>query len=78
MSSKERRITQAQLYKSGHGTHYYKVKYEGEWEDIELITAIDNRTYENPTYEELSRISHYGGYVQKLNKGEALVEVYYD
>lgn len=77
----ERKILAARMIATGYGTHKYDVKYQGEWEDMDLVTAIDNRVYDNPTPEQLS-ISHYGGYVKKIYEQDGItraeVGVYYD
>lgn len=77
----DRKILVANLFKTGYGTHHYDVKYKGEWDDEELITAIDNKAYDNPTAEQLVPC-HFGGYVEKHYSNEgitrATVGVYYD
>ena len=70
------------LLKTGYGTHTYDVKYKGEWEEQELINAVDNACYkENPTEADLYCLN-YGGAVTPIhNTGEikrAEVRVYYD
>lgn len=72
-----REILKANMFQTGHGTHKYDAEYKGEWEDWELITAIDNRKWINPTEEDL-RIGHYGGYVRRYGENQAIVHVYYD
>ena len=77
-----RKIYSAHRYQSGCGTHKYHVLFTGDWDMTDLITAIDNGVYDNPTEEEL-QISHYGGRIEdyKVNADgtqEANVMVYYD
>lgn len=77
-----REIINSDKYATGYGTHKYIIEYTGDWEDMELITALDNRKYKNPSPEDLT-ISHYGGYVKnKVDLGNgikrAYVGVYYD
>lgn len=76
-----RKILTAVRFQSGYGTHKYDVKYTGEWSENELINAIDNGVYENPTDEEL-RCNNYGGYVKEIYKRDGVtraeVGVYYD
>lgn len=77
----EKHILAVKLLETGCGTHKYDVKYTGEWKDEDLITAIDNQAYHNPTAEDL-QISHFGGYVEpvytKEDVNRAIVGVYYD
>lgn len=74
-----KKILEAHKFATGYGTDKYLVEYEGDWTDLELITAVDNRCYNNPTEEELKRINHYGGYVNRYSDGmKAEVGVYYD
>lgn len=73
-----RKILGANCYASGYGTHKYTVKYEGEWSDMDLITAVDNRKYDNPTEEDLT-VRHFGGWVNRNSDDKyAIVHVYYD
>ena len=76
-----RKILSTRLLKTGYGTHLYDVKYTGVWEDWELINAIDNHKYDNPSKEDLKG-SNYGGYVHKHYETaeitRATVGVYYD
>lgn len=73
-----RKILSANRFATGYGTHKYDVKYEGEWSDMDLITAIDNRKWDNPTEEDLS-IGHFGGFVKRTSDDtSAIVHVYYD
>lgn len=73
-----RRIIKANRFDTGYGTHKYKIEYEGDWSDIDLITATYNRKYENPKQDDLI-VNHLGGWVrrQRDNKS-AIVHVYYD
>lgn len=73
-----RKILKADRFQTGYGTHKYVVEYEGKWGDMELITAIDNKKWDNPTEEDL-RISHFGGCVKRCSDDKtAIVHVYYD
>lgn len=77
-----RQILSADCYASGNGTHRYKVTYTGDWQNWELITAVDNQHWDNPTMNDLC-IGHYGGYVNDVHENEdgtktARVGVYYD
>ena len=80
--SNDRHILSADLFNSGFGTHHYKVSYTGEWEDLDLITAVDKGLYDNPTEEQLSTYGHYGGYVSEKTTKDGVtaaeVGVYYD
>lgn len=82
MISNARKILTYRQYKSGEGTHHYDVKYTGEWEDWELINAVDTGKTDNPTREELTGNFNYGGYVERIYETEdvkrARVGVYYD
>lgn len=79
----DRQLLAMNLYETGAGTHKYDVKYTGEWKDLELVNAVDNRcTKKNPTKEDLY-CSNFGGVVYKVhssdeNVSRALVYVYYD
>jgi len=79
-----RRILNTDLFFHACGTKKYKVKYQGEWSDMDLITAIDNGKYNNPTEDDL-KIGHYGGWVKRFTNVPdedgtlyAEVHVYYD
>lgn len=73
-----RKILSARKYESGSGTNKYDVEFEGEWSDMDLITAIDNGKYDNPTEEDL-KPNHYGGWVKRFSDDKsAIVHVYYD
>lgn len=73
-----RRILNARRFETGFGTHKYDVKFEGEWSDMDLITAINNGKFDNPMKEDLVP-HHYGGYVKRFSDGKsAMVSVYYD
>lgn len=73
-----RKILSARCYESGNGTHKYDVEFEGEWSDMDLMTAIDNGKYDNPSEKDLT-ISHYGGCVKRFSDNKsAIVHVYYD
>lgn len=79
---KNRKIIRADLFFSQCGTHKYHCLWTGDWEEIDLITAIDNRKFDNPTEEDLT-ISHFGGRIEnyRVNQDgtqEGVVCVYYD
>ncbi len=79
---KPRKILVANLISNKNSIKKYDVEYTGEWEDWELITAIDNGVYDNPDKESL-KICHYGGTVINLSSEvpdtkKALVSVYID
>ena len=77
-----RRILKADMFDTGAGTHKFRCEWEGEWDGTDLITAIDNKKWDNPTPEDLN-IRHYGGRIEHLRQlpngnYTATVCVYYD
>lgn len=79
---KPRKIFEANLVSNKNNVKKYVVEYTGEWEDWELITAVDNKLYDNPS-KEILKINHYGGKVLNLpseapNIKNALVSIYID
>lgn len=81
---KDRRVLVANQTSMGYGTKRYDVKYYGEWEEEELISAVDNGIFHIPTDEDLIP-RHFGGYVHNYysenkdsNIKRAEVAVYYD
>lgn len=82
----EKKILSAVCIATGHGTHRYDVKYQGEWGEWALINCMD-RGLRSPTEEEYEKYNkdcymNFGGYVEKkyTNDGitRAEVAVYYD
>lgn len=81
-NQEKRKIYKADLYYTGHGTHKFHCLFTGDWDEIDLITAVDNRVFDDPKEEDL-KISHYGGVVKNYRVNgdgtqEAEVYVYYD
>lgn len=61
----EKKIIDMHLVTSGCGTHKFYVEWTGEWEEIDLITAVDNRIVGRvPTDEDLKRACHFGGRIE--------------
>ena len=77
-----RKIYKADRFYSKCGTHKYNVLFTGDWTADDLITALDNGCYDNPSDKDLIP-HHFGGRVEGYrvnNDGTqtATVCVYYD
>lgn len=67
---KEKKILSISPPQQGYGCYHYDVKYQGEWEDLELIRAVDKEN------------SPFGGRVENIYSRDGIhrseVICYYD
>jgi hypothetical protein len=82
----QRKILSTTMLSTGHGTHSYDIKYQGDWGDWALINCMDIGLY-TPTEEEHEKYNkdccmNYGGFIEKVYTEEGItrakVDVYYD